>query len=79
MRQIKFRGRRDNGEYVYGDLVQWGGHSEPRICSWANGCIYDVTEIAQLVEVYDGKEIYEGDRVKRDGWTYTATLRGAYE
>lgn len=66
MRKIKFRGKRlDNGQFVYGDLVVWGGYVEPRICSWDNGCIYDVKDIAQFVEVDSkGVELYEGDKVK---------------
>lgn len=76
---IKFRGRLPGGKYVYGDLVQWGGFEDPRICSWDNGVIYDidVESVAQLVG-YDskGKEVYEGDvMTTEDGKPFIAMLK----
>lgn len=63
-RPIKFRGQLPNGKFVFGDVVQWGGFEEARICSWDNGVIYDIEpdSVRQLVG-YDkhGNEVYEGD------------------
>ncbi|MBR0287678.1 MAG: hypothetical protein IJQ82_01740 [Selenomonadaceae bacterium] len=62
MKQIKFRGRLPNGKYVYGDVVQWGGRDEPRICSWDNGVIYDIEPDSVVMLVgYDSKcrEVYK--------------------
>lgn len=87
MRTIKFRGKSTEkgnmGKLVYGDLVQWGGFGEGRICSWENGVIYDVEEdsIAQLVGVDSaGNEVYEGDKLlnPRDGTTFKAAMNHIY-
>ena len=83
MRTIKFRGQLSNGNFIFGDLVQWGGFEEPRICSWNNGVIYDIEpeSVAQLVG-YDknGEEIYEGDRLcnPRDGTRFKASMNDIY-
>ena len=64
MRPIKFRGKRvDNGEYVYGDLIQAVTMSSfPGIV--VEDVVYDVDpeSVTQLIG-YDsnGKEVYEGD------------------
>ena len=43
MREIKFRGRRiDNGEWVYGDIVQWlNDTKDVSICCHPFGCCID--------------------------------------
>ena len=62
MREIKFRGRDEHGEWHYGDLLSW-----PIIRSF-NGWNYEYKEVAadtvgQFTGLKDakGKEIYEGD------------------
>ena len=77
-RPIKFRGQLPTGKFVFGDLVQWGGFEEPRICSWDNGVIYDIEpdSVAQLVGFdCDGNEVYEGDLLRmHKGSVYPAHL-----
>ena len=63
MRPIKFRGRTQNGNLIYGDLIHFRGY----ISIHENGSgIYHIApdSVAQLVG-YDanGKEVYEGDTV----------------
>ena len=63
-RPIKFRGQLPTGKFVFGDLVQWGGFEEPRICSWDNGVIYDIApeSVKQLVGFdCERREVYEDD------------------
>ena len=77
MRPIKFRGRRlANGEWVYGDLLQFKG--KPAIISNVGELIYyaatkqglrgiaevEPESVAQLVGYdEDGYEVYEGDEL----------------
>ena len=65
MREIKFRGRDEHGEWHYGDLLSW-----PIIRSF-NGLNYEYKEVAadtvgQFTGLKDceGREIYEGDIVR---------------
>lgn len=63
---IKFRGKAENGEYVYGDLMQ-GNYDEsaPRIKPRKKRPVYvDKNSVVQLVG-YDknGAEVYEGDTI----------------
>ena len=65
MREIKFRGRDEHGEWHFGDLLSW-----PIIRSF-NGWNYEYKEVAaDTVGQYIGRkdkkhrEIYEGDLVK---------------
>lgn len=69
MRQIKFRGKRENtGEWVFGDLQIGDGEHIPMISETSCGhdpCYFQVEEntIGQFTGLNDknGKEIYEGD------------------
>lgn len=66
MREIKFRGvRKDNGEYVYGDLIH--RHKKIFILPFGEEEKIEVKSFAQFVEQnwVDGHDYYEGDKVFR--------------
>lgn len=77
MREIKFKGRKPNGEWVYGDLVTIettdGIPIKKEILPF-DAVLFDNTEeveedtIGQFTGLHDknGKEIYEGDIVRYD-------------
>lgn len=72
MRQIKFRGRDNNGEWHYGDLEHSPIGKFCRIHEYRGDGFYkwhadvDPATVGQFTGLYDkhGREIYEGDIVK---------------
>lgn len=65
-RTIKFRGRRPNGELLYGFFV--GGEKLTYIIDFQKHgqCIVDPKTVSQLITTdINGNEIYEGDKVIR--------------
>lgn len=72
MREIKFRGRKSNGEWIYGDLVTTettDGHPSKKEISPFDKAVLEATEeveentIGQFTGLHDknGKEVYDGD------------------
>lgn len=59
MRPIKFRGRRPNGEFVYGDLL----HKKSKLLiATTHAFKFVVTDVGQFIGTDAiGTEIYEGD------------------
>jgi uncharacterized phage protein (TIGR01671 family) len=88
MREIKFRGRKSNGEWVYGyyvgkdTIIQFGNVNFDLGFIDTSPCYEVIPDtIGQFTGLHDknGKEIYEGDIVK---WTMTqmgVTEDGGYE
>ena len=74
MREIKFRGKRHNGEWVYGSLVYSNNidtaiHYEIDEVRRFDWCYVDSDTIGQFTGLTDknGKEIYEGDILEVEG------------
>ena len=75
MREIKFRGREQDGFWTYGDLRHEGnitGIIENGIYSWVDSST--VGQYTGLRDV-DGRRMYEGDIVRIDDWSSPSYIR----
>lgn len=70
MREILFRGKRKNGEWVYGHYNEWDGKA--RISGMINGVLDNVEVIPDKIGEFtglcdkNGTKIFEGDIVKSE-------------
>ena len=82
MRTIKFRGRTKEGNWVFGDLLT--NHVSPEILAYKGQYEVEKETIGQYTGIVDfyGKEIYEGDVVRKVGGTFQGAVtwnsRGYY-
>jgi hypothetical protein len=65
MREIKFRARSDNGQFVYGYLCP-GSKDRWYIVTKNSTTDINPSTLGQFTGIYDckGKEIYEGDKIR---------------